>query len=253
MGKKTKASKEPDVEPEPKKARVPNSAVHQEYEETRTESDGRVTYNSKCHHCEKSFGHKQCSELKRHLLSAHPNIFRRVELADMKMTDERSGSKSMSRDEKIQEGFNKFLVSSGLPMNISDNPEFKSFISLLDADVAILGSRGQSNYSMKKFLNMNQKIKDVLSHSSQIHLTMDMWSRKSLRESFLGVTLHCFDEMSKTRRNIRLALRLFNERHTASNIIQKVVSILDEFQIRNQVRTIITDNGANIKRYIYII
>ena len=196
------------------------------------------------------FCHKQCSELKRHLRNCHPDVFKRVELLDMKQKEEKVEQQAIpkSRNDMIQECFNAWLVISGASMSSADHPLLRKFLSLMDDTVKIPGAKGQLNYSYQKYILLEQKMKDILAQASKVHLTMDMWTSKSSTDSFIGITVHCWDKAAKARRNFRLCLHTFNERHTAPNIIGKITKILDEFQIRAKVRSMSTDNGANIRR-----
>ena len=232
-----------------KKIRIQTSNVHDEFVQTKyVENDVEKT-RSKCKHCEKVYEHKLCSELKRHLKSCHPHVYKKVELRDIKEKEDRVDGVPRSRDDEIQEAYNDWLMASGQPMSISDHPLFKKFVEVLDPEAKIPGKAGQLTYSFQKFLKMEQKMKDILADSTFVTLTMDMWSNKSCRESFLGVTVHAWDEGSKKRRNFRLCIRTFSERHTAPNIIIRILKVLEEFQIRGKVRFISTDNGSNIRRY----
>ena len=133
-------------------------------------------------------------------------------------------------------------------MSTCDHPAFKKVIGLLDDTIKIPGSKGQLTYSYNKFLKMEQRMKDILGKAAQVHLTIDLWSSKASREFYIGITVHLWDVESNSRRNFRLCLCLFEGRHTGELILQKVLAIMDEFHIRAKVRTISTDNGANIKR-----
>ena len=244
------------VQTQSKKVRISSSAVHEEYEQQETVNRDKkeLIITSKCKHCVgpgvQIFRHRQCSELKRHLRNCHPDVFKRVELQDMKQKEEKIELQAVpkSRNDMIQECFNSWLTVSGASMSTPDHPLFRKFISLMDDTVKIPGAKGQLNYSYRKYILLEQKMKEILAECSKVHLTMDMWSSKSSNDSFLGITVHCWDNTAKARRNFRLCLRTFNERHTAPNIIEKVTKILDEFNIRAKVRSVNTDNGANIRR-----
>ena len=236
----------------PKKNRVHNSAVHQEYDQTETvTAEKKTVTRSVCKHCvapkSQVFPHKQCSELKRHLKVCHPDVFKKVELFDLKQVEEKT-EVPKSRLEVIQDTMNSWMNIAGLRMDTCDHPMFRKLIGLLDDTVPVLGRKGQLSYSYNKFLRMEEKMKDILGKAVQVHLTIDLWSSKAVRESYIGITCSLFDVQAKCRRNFRLCLRLFEGRHTGDLILEKVVSIMDEFQIKSKVRSISTDTGANIKR-----
>ena len=244
------------TQPPNKKIKIPLSQVHLEYEqEENVNHEKKVVITSKCKHCVgpkvQIFTHKICSELKRHLKYCHPDIFKKVELADMKLREEKAENQAIpkARNDQILDCINSWLLTSGMPMSTTDHPLFKKAMAMMDPNVKIPGKKGQLNYSYQKYILLNQKIKDIMARSTHIHLSMDMWTSKSSTDAYLGITVHCWDNAVKARRNFRLCLRTFNRRHTASNIIEEVTKILDEFNIRAKIRTITTDNGANIRRY----
>ena len=102
----------------------------------------------------------------------------------------------------------------------------------------------------KKFEAMNELMIKKLKKAEMIHLTCDMWSSKGLKHSFIGCTIHLFDIDDNTKKNFLLCLREFQGSHTAKRIIQKVLEILEEYQVRKKVRSITTDGGANMRRAI---
>ena len=107
----------------PKKNRVHNSAVHQEYDQTETvNAEKKTVIRSVCKHCvppkSQVFPHKQCSELKRHLKVCHPDVFKKVELLDLKQVEEKTEIPK-SRLDVIQDTMNSWMNTAGLPMNVT--------------------------------------------------------------------------------------------------------------------------------------
>ena len=84
---------------------------------------------------------------------------------------------------------------------------------------------------MKMYMDMLALLQRV----DRVHITLDMWSNSNVRSSFLGVTGHAYDPMTRKKVNFRLALRPFNESHTAIAIKNKCIEIFEEFGIQNKV------------------
>ena len=137
-----------------------------------------------------------------------------------------------------------------LTLHTSDSSAFKNFVHKIDPTIEIPGRWAITTRIEQKYNIMKKMMEEFLKDSIQCHLTMDMWSNRMCRDSFIGITCDLFDQKRKSRKTFRLCLRPFNERHTSANFIEKVTKIMDEFGIRHKVNFVCTDNGAIIKKAI---
>ena len=236
-----------------KKAKILHSVVHREYIQEPGLYKEKETVFSKCKHCKNfTFHHKNSSELKRHLRIQHPPIYRKVCLDDEKQYQEKAkvDSEPKNRNDKIVKAYNKWVYGTGQSFSISDHVLFKNLINVIDESIQIPGRKGTFNAMIKEFESMKVSMKKMLEKSEMIHMTMDMWSSKGLRYSYLGCTVHLFDSDSSSRKNFILCLREFEGSHTAKQIIKKVLEISEEFEIRKKIGSITTDGGRNIRRAI---
>jgi hypothetical protein len=62
--------------------------------------------------------------------------------------------------------------------------------------------------------------------------------------SFLGITVHFLNE-NLQRKSMLLEFTEFDSNHTADNIVDKCMFVLDSYGIRQKVCYIITDNAAH--------
>ena len=240
--------------------RLSKSAVHAEYVRTsetfqvksKTGKKVEVTkWKSACKHCTKVFEHKRHWGLKRHLMTKHPDVSKVVEDIDDRNREEQRSRKDktvVSKELKVLDAYVKFLINDGIPLSTSSSPHFKEFVSSLDPEITIPGRHGITDLIDKKYQEMLDKLKARLAEARRCHLTMDGWSNRRCRSSFLGVTVHFFCVMKRQSQSFRLCLRKFNSRHTAHNILRMTEGILDEFGIREKTHAIVTDNGANYRR-----
>lgn len=84
---------------------------------------------------------------------------------------------------------------------------------------------------------MRAKVGCYLEQAGRISITADIWSKKGLTSSYLGITGHFFS--SKDHR--------LPSSHTADNIHTIVEEILSEWEIpATKISAILTDNGSNI-------
>ncbi|GES77744.1 zinc finger BED domain-containing protein 1-like [Rhizophagus clarus] len=75
-----------------------------------------------------------------------------------------------------------------------------------------------------------------------------MWTAKN-RQGFLGITCSFLDK-NFTLHEIILTIEYVRYPHTSENISDTLFYILDEWDLREKVHIIVTDNGANIKKAI---
>ena len=240
--------------------RLARSCVHDEFVQTslteevisKTGKKRKVTsWSSECKHCKKVFPHKKQYALKRHLQSKHID---RAKIAEHKDDLNRDAQRA-DRDKPVVNRkmyaldlYTDWILDSGHPLNTSDNEKFKKFVAFLDPEVTIPGRNAITNLLDKKYQSMMTRLKARLEEARRCHLTMDGWSNRRCRSSFLGATVHFFNQKKRKRENYRLCLRKFNSRHTAPNIMAMTQSILQEFGIGHKCHVINTDNGSNIRR-----
>lgn len=75
-----------------------------------------------------------------------------------------------------------------------------------------------------------------------------MWTGRN-REGFLGVTCSFLDK-NFTIHEVILTIEYIRYPHTAQNISDALLVILDNWGLREKTNVIVTDNGANMKKAI---
>jgi predicted aldo/keto reductase-like oxidoreductase len=83
----------------------------------------------------------------------------------------------------------------------------------------------------------------MLSRQKYVATTADAWSAAGY--SFLGVTCHWIDEVTRNRRSCVLACRVMTESHTHDYIARLLSDIHREFRIEETCVRTTTDNAAN--------
>ena len=242
--------------------RLIRSCVHDEFVQTSekgevTTKTGKkrkiVNWSSACKHCDKVYQHKKQYALKRHLESKHPD---RAKIAedkdDLNREAQKANKNNPTVDKKllVMDKYTNWVINSGAPLNTSDNEHFKEFVATLDPTITIPGRHAVTNFLDKKYQDMMLRLKARLEDARRCHLTMDGWSNRRCRSSFLGATVHFFNQKKRKTENFRLCLRKFEMKHTATNIMAMTQSILNEFGIRHKTQAILTDNGASMRRSV---
>ena len=92
---------------------------------------------------------------------------------------------------------------------------------------------------------MQQIIKD---QARSVSLTLDLWTAKN-RQGYLEITCSFLDDTFNLR-EFTLDIAYIRYPHTANHIIETLEQVLDEWEIRELVFTITTDNGSNVKKAI---
>ena len=81
---------------------------------------------------------------------------------------------------------------------------------------------------------------------SPITLCADVWTKRGMSESFLGITAHSLTQSFQTC-IVTLAVRSFENPHTSVRVRSLVEKVLDEWQISpNRILFAVTDNGSNM-------
>ena len=86
-----------------------------------------------------------------------------------------------------------------------------------------------------------------LQSANMISLCCDIWSKKGLTSSYLGVTAHFFSRSDQQQHTVTLAVRRLTTAHTAAAIRDCVDTILTEWDVdSSKICAILTDNGSNM-------
>ena len=97
----------------------------------------------------------------------------------------------------------------------------------------------------QRYQNIYEDIVKLLSVSSQVCLTIDIWSNRQMR-SYLGVTCHFIVDFKL--QCAMLSCHRFRGSHTGERIIQLFEEIVASFNISGKVDRVITDNASNMKK-----
>ena len=96
--------------------------------------------------------------------------------------------------------------------------------------------------------DMKGCIQKVLADARKVSLCTDMWTKKGLTLSYLGLTAHFFSRHDHRCHQITLAVRqIMQHPHNAETIRGMVEEILKEWGIPlDKILAILTDNGSNM-------
>ena len=140
-----------------------------------------------------------------------------------------------------------FVAVGNVANSIADSEEFRDLIAELDDRYSDPNRAAISNEIEKVFVDMKVSLMCALKDSCKVSLTVDIWSKKGMTASYLGVTAHFFPRSDHRRRNVTIAVRRLPFPHTAERVEELVEEVMDEWQLStDKVNAILTDNGSNM-------
>ena len=128
-----------------------------------------------------------------------------------------------------------------------EDEEFRALLAQLDDRYRVPG-RTVINHEMDKLLiELKGKITLKLQDARKISMCADVWSKKGMTASYLGLSAHFFTKSDHRRHTVTLAVRRLPSPHTAERIEELVREIIKEWEIpESKISAIITDNGSNM-------
>lgn len=140
-----------------------------------------------------------------------------------------------------------FVGSSNTPNSIVENVEFQQFIKSLDPRYPLPSRALLSKQLDKVLVDLKANIHTYLVAVQKASLCADIWSKKGMTSSYLGVMAHFFSCHDHRKHCATLAVRKLLGRHTAEHVNEVVEGVMKEWEIpENKVRVIVTDNGSNM-------
>lgn len=142
-----------------------------------------------------------------------------------------------------------WIIFDTRPLNIAQSESFQKFIKELDPAFKIPSVKLIKQIIQEAYNYTLPLIQQFIENNSiSISLTTDMWTGRN-RQGFLGVTCSFLDK-NFTIHEVILTVEHIRYPHTAENISDALFVILDQWELRNKVNVIVTDNGANMKKAI---
>ena len=156
----------------------------------------------------------------------------------------RQYSKESPRYMEITKKLAVFVGSTNVPNSIVTSPEFCDILTTADPCYSV---PGRTAISKEILIDMKAKIGTHLHEARKISITADIWSKKGMSTSYLGVTAHFFSQKDHLRHCVTLAVRRMPSPHTGENIRSVVQEVLSEWEIpSSKISAVLTDNGSNM-------
>lgn len=139
------------------------------------------------------------------------------------------------------------FASQSLPHLLVECEEFIDFVKLLNPKFKLPNRRSLSSNILKLSNSLKQGILEDLNDVKKLCVVLDIWTKKGLSESYLGVLIKYFHPQKQKIRMVLIALKKIEGSHTAEKIFENLKIVLDEWNIEeDRISFYITDSGSNI-------
>ena len=147
---------------------------------------------------------------------------------------------------EITNSIARMIVQDFQPFSVVEYEGFKGLLHTLDPRYIIPSRKHFSETVIPKmYEEMKGKVKACIDPVPYLAFTTDCWTSRAVN-SFLSLTAHYID--SDCNRHLLVLDTIFvSERHTAQNLLSKIMAMLEAWEIeRKRVSCFVRDNAANI-------
>ncbi|XP_053549013.1 E3 SUMO-protein ligase ZBED1-like [Bombina bombina] len=215
-----------------------------------------------CKPCGVAITGKNTTNLKRHLQMSHPEIHTKIQKTSNDGPSQASAPqqniytalvsaskyKIDSKEQQAREdAIAKWIGRTGLPVRTIEDEDFVNMMATVDRRLSVPKKTKINNLIDKHYEDEKQKFKKRLAAARRVSICTDLWTKKGLTASFLGISACYFCVDQNKADHILLALEQVAHPHTAQSIKSCVDKCLQEWDIpKKKILTVITDNGSNM-------
>uniref|UniRef100_A0A669DT20 HAT C-terminal dimerisation domain-containing protein n=2 Tax=Oreochromis niloticus TaxID=8128 RepID=A0A669DT20_ORENI len=141
------------------------------------------------------------------------------------------------------------IIGCNLPLSIVENKNFRHFLTVVDRKYSPVCRRTIISKTENLAAEKRSMLKTQLSETDHVSVTVDIWSDRRMR-GFLGITVHWIQRETERMqlKSKLLAFDRFKGLHTGERICEKFEAICDEYNIKDKLDYIISDNAANMRK-----
>ena len=144
---------------------------------------------------------------------------------------QRKYEKESLKYQMITENLAMFVASSNVPNSIIENDEFRSLILTLDPRYQVASRTLISIEIEHLLLALKGKFQSYLMDAQKVSICADVWTKKGMTTSYLGLTAHFFCRSDLKRHVATIAVRRLPYPHTADNIKALMDEVLLELAL----------------------
>lgn len=141
-----------------------------------------------------------------------------------------------------------------LSYDIVERQGFKDMLKEFQPNYIVPGRKAFAETIIPRLTHsLEIKITNLLSEIDFIAFTTDCWTSINM-QPFIAVTAHFLNKNNKSLTRVCLCCRKLEIDHTAENLKDAILEILDEWKLSNKiVSCCTTDNGSNILKCMQLL
>lgn len=177
------------------------------------------------------------------LLVSHRQIQQGPTMADYLQTKK---SLPRSRIQQLDEQLVRMIAKGYHALRMVDEVEFRKFVEMLNPGYTLPTRKTLSESILPKvYAKVLEKVKEQIAKAAAICITTDAWT-SSVQDGYVAITAHFIDTDTHKLCTVMIGCIEFEERHTSLNLKSFLETKFEEWNIRQYVNVIVSDNAANI-------
>ena len=142
---------------------------------------------------------------------------------------------------------NDLVVNCSLPLPLVENDSFRNFLHVMDNKYTLPARATIQKYLENKVEAKKEQLKKELQRMDYVNATVDIWFDRK-KHGYLVVTVHFVLKGYYNLKSGLLAIERFTGSHSGDRISTLFDLLVENFEIHNKIKHIITDNAANMKK-----
>ncbi|CAL8138633.1 unnamed protein product [Orchesella dallaii] len=218
--------------------------------------------------CTATLSGKYTTNLKKHLKSVHPVVYQQFAEIEKQQTleneDPYAGNQikfnaemmllvKYPHEHKKQQFFERDIAtwtagSSSIPTNVGENQDFIQMITNLDPRIDIPKRTKLSALMNDKLKQMKDLASKELMSARRATLSLDIWTKRGVTTSYLGVIITFFNYSRMMKMAITLDVKeIETATHKAEDIKREADAVIKSYGIQPTIIwRVITDAGSNM-------
>lgn len=144
------------------------------------------------------------------------------------------------------------IVKCSMPLSIVDNNNFRQFLHVLDPKYTPVARSTITSSKLPQLVETaKERIKEKLEAASFVSITVDIWTDRRMR-AYFGSTAHYITHQAESGVPVLasnlLCIERFSGSHTGEKIAESLDKLVDEYNIRDKIIYVISDNASNMRK-----
>jgi hypothetical protein len=150
---------------------------------------------------------------------------------------------SVEETKDIHRSLASFIITDYQALSLADSVGFRQFVKKLNPGYTVPSRQTITPYVLDLCDKVENTVRDHISKLQWLSLTMDGWTSRA-NTSFVMVTGHWIEDFEM--KQCALAVRPLKESHTAVNLREVVIEVLQNMKFEGEIVAKVHDNARNI-------